>query len=191
MATRPITSDDSAKAASTEDGAQDGAASINRHQLTVLAAGMADLVRCSGGWLYDRSRAGWDVRVLVDECRDVRPLTILGATPLTVDPKSVLDDASRGGALAVSADLLRIDARLRDQVLTLLTTGATEVTVWGESWPDELGRRVDPAQHRLSVAARAFKAHALVAAAVPRCAVAATETLFDLGTEPFRPLYSV
>lgn len=186
MATRPITAPDN-----EDEGAKEGAGTVNRHQLTVIAADIADLVSSSGGWLYDRARAGWAVNVLVDGARDVRPLTILGATPLCAELTSVLDTAPGAGALAVSAEMLRGDARLRDRVLTLWNAGATEVTVWGQSWPDELGRRIDPEPHRLSVAARAFKAHALVAARVPHHDVAATETLFDLGAEAFRPLYSV
>ena len=65
------------------------------------------------------------------------------------------------------------------------------MTVWGEEWPAELGRRVDPVQHRISSAARAFKFHALIAAAVPTTAVNGTEALFRIGTESFRPLYAV
>lgn len=186
MATRPISAPDDA-----DEGAHDGAGTINRHQLTVIAAGLTDLVASSGGWLFDRARAGWTVNVLVDGSGDVRPLTILGATPLSVDATPVLEAAAGADAVAVSADLLSRDARLRDQMLALWNSGATEVTVWGEHWPEELGRRIDPQEHRLSVAARAFKAHALAAARVPDHQVAATETLFDLGAQAFRPLYSV
>lgn len=175
MATRPITA---------PDKVDEEAKEAERHQLTVVAASVADLVAASGGWIYDRASAGWTVNVLVDT-DDVRALTILGATPI-----SALDP-SAGGALAVSADLLRSDAELRDKVLTLWKSAATEVTVWGQSWPDELGRRIDPQQHRLSVAARAFKAHALAAARVPQRSVGATETLYDLGAEAFRPVYPV
>ncbi|OBA68574.1 hypothetical protein A5633_25375 [Mycolicibacterium elephantis] len=179
MATRPVTA---------RDDAHEGAGILNRPQLSVIAADMVDLVSSSGGWLYDRARAGWTVNVVVGAAREVRPLTILGATPVFADATSVLETT---GALAVSAELLRRDARVCEQVLRLWNAGVTEVTVWGTSWPDQLGRRVDPVQHRLSVAARAFKAHALAAAQAARQDVAATETLFDLGSEAFRPLYPV
>ncbi|BBY79122.1 hypothetical protein H7I53_16815 [Mycolicibacterium pulveris] len=181
MATRPVTA---------HQDAQEGAGILNRPRLTVLAADMVDLVSSTGGWLYDRARAGWTVHALADRSPEVRPLTILGATPVFADATSVLETTA-GGALAVSAELLRRDAGLREQVLGLWNTGAAEVTVWGRSWPEELGRRVEPEQHRLSVAARAFKARALVAAQAAHRDVAATETVFDLGSEAFRPLYPV
>ena len=45
-----------------------------------------------------------------------------------------------------------------------LESGQTEVTLWGESWPADLDCSVGSVEHRLSVAARAFKAQALAAA---------------------------
>ncbi|ODQ93516.1 hypothetical protein [Mycolicibacterium holsaticum] len=186
MATRPISAP-----GNVDEGAHDGAASSDRHRLTVIAAGLADLVASSGGWLFDRARAGWSVNVLVDDPGDVRPLAILGAAPLPATATSMLEAATGADAVAVSADVLSRDARLRDRVLALWNAGETEVTVWGEHWPEDLGGRIDPREHRLSVAARAFKAHALAAARVRDHGVATTETLFDLGAQTFRPLYSV
>ncbi len=51
--------------------------------------------------------------------------------------------------------------------MNALEQGATEVTVWGERLPAELDESVDSVQHRLSAAARAFKAQALAAANDP------------------------
>jgi len=51
-----------------------------------------------------------------------------------------------------------------------------EVTLWGQTWPVELNHGVAPVHHRLSLAARAFKAHALAAAAVPTDGVDPVET---------------
>jgi hypothetical protein len=76
----------------------------------------------------------------------------------------------------VAADLFDRDARVRQGVLEALEQGATEVTLWGEGLPAELDESVDSVQHRLSSAARAFKAHALAAANVPDAAVGHTET---------------
>ena len=89
----------------------------------------------AGGWLCDRARAGWDVNVLVADGGDPRPLTILGATALDLDDGflSMVRSASRVGALAVSADLLGADTRVRDEVLRVLKHGLTEVTVWGRA----------------------------------------------------------
>ncbi|MCT7659357.1 hypothetical protein [Mycobacterium deserti] len=190
MAIRPFTADD----ALVGDGAQ---GQINHHQLTVIAANTADFVRFAGGWVYDRAGAGWAVNVVVEDCGDVRPLTMLGAKRLDADAESVLRRIPRNGSLAVSATVLRADAHLRTEVLELRARGVAEVTLWGEQWPAELGRPIEPISHRLSLAAQAFKGHALAAAAGPSAdseapsAVAATETLFDLAAGEVRPLYSV
>jgi hypothetical protein len=193
MATRPFsTDDDSVEGVLPADRAQAGDRT-NRHQLNVVGSRMADVVASAGGWLCDRARAGWDVNVLVADHDDPRPLSILGATALDLDAEfaSMMRKASRGGALAVGADLLAADTRVRDDVLRLLKRGLTDVVVWGHEWPAELGRRIDPVQHQMSCAARAFKAHALAAAAVSTEAFTPSETLFRIGPESFRPLYSV
>jgi hypothetical protein len=135
----------------------------------------------------------WDVNVLVAGGGDSRAMKILGATAVDLDEGflAMLQRASRGGAIAVSAELLGADKRVRDEVLRLLKRGLTEVTVLGTRWPAELGRQADSVQHRVSAAARAFKSHALAAAEVSTDAVTSTETLFRIGTGSFRPLYSV
>jgi hypothetical protein len=163
-----------------------------RYQLTVVASSIADLVGSAGGWMCDKARAGWDVKVVLTDDDDTRPLAILGASPLDADAElsDVMKAAFRGGALAVSAGVLA-DERIRAGVLGILKRGLTEVTVWGQDWPTELSRKADPIEHRLSSAARAFKAHALGAATVSKEPVAGTETLFSLGPDALRPLYSV
>jgi hypothetical protein len=190
MATRSFIADD--KPAAGVDRPPASAGRILRYQLNVVGSSTEDVVQSAGGWLCDRARAGWDVNVLVAVGGDPRPLTILGATALDPDEGflSMVRSASRVEALAVSADLLGADPRVRDEVLRALKRGLTEVTVWGKHWPAELGRQADSVQHRVSAAARAFKSHALVAADVSDV-VAPTETLFRIGTGSFRPLYSV
>jgi hypothetical protein len=166
---------------------------ILRYQLNVVAATAEDVVQSAGGWLFDSARAGWDVNVMVADGGDPRPLAILGARALDLNDGflSVVKTASRFGALAVSAELLGTDTRVRDEVVRVLKRGLTEVTVWGRQWPAELGRQCDSLQHRVSSAARAFKSHALVAADVSADAITPTETLYRIGTGSFRPLYSV
>nr|WP_234712969.1 hypothetical protein [Mycolicibacterium komanii]CRL77233.1 hypothetical protein CPGR_04741 [Mycolicibacterium komanii] len=184
MATRPFTDD-----VASADGARAADDPVNQHQLSILATNLADLVGRAGGWLFDRARAGWDVNVWVEDCPDVRPLTILGANATRQSAQAALHDAPRDGALAVDAGLLRDDPRVRAHVFELVKRGA-EVMVWGDEWPAELDGRVEATEHRLSVAARAFKAQAL-AAADAVTAVGATETLFELRIESFRPLNPV
>ncbi len=163
-----------------------------RYQLTVVAASVVDLVGSAGGWMCDKARAGWDVRVVLTDHDDPRPLAILGASPLDVDTElsDVVKMASHGGALAVSAGVLG-DDRIRAGVLGILKRGLTEVTVWGQDWPSEFSRKANPVEHRLSSAARAFKAHALGAATVSKDPIAGTETLLRLGADALRPLHSV
>jgi hypothetical protein len=219
MATRSFTADDkTAAGVSPVDRRQAGPTTIHRHRLTVVGLSTADVVQSAGGWLCDRARAGWDVNVFLtdvfltdvfltdvfltgvsatdvlvtDPCDQVS-LTILGATTLRHDGdfSSLMRGISLGGALAVSADLLSSDSRVRSGVVNALKRGLTDVTVWGTQWPAELGRQADPVQHRVSLAARAFKLHALVAADLSTDAVTPTETLFRIRSGSFRPLYSV
>jgi hypothetical protein len=148
-----------------------------RYRLDVVAPTVLDAVRFAGGWVYDRVMAGWDVTVLVGDDEDVRPLEILGAE--VRDLESVLaswEDRPHPQTVAVAGDLFDRDARVRQGVLEALEQGATEVTLWGEGLPAELDESVDSVQHRLSAAARAFKAQALTAANARDAAVGHTET---------------
>jgi hypothetical protein len=148
-----------------------------RYRLDVVAPTVLDAVRFAGGWVYDRVMAGWDVTVLIGSDEDVRPLEILGAE--VRDLESVLEaweERPHPQTVAVAADLFDRDTRVRQGVLEALEQGATEVTLWGESLPAELDESVDSVQHRLSAAARAFKAQALAAANSPDAAVDSTET---------------
>jgi hypothetical protein len=124
-------------------------------------------VRWAGGWLFDLVMAGWEAVVLTADATDPRPLRILGARPL--DLETDLATALRPPGpqtLAVDARLCESDERVRGLVLSTLDSGAAEVRLWGDHWPagfdDAAGT---PRQHRLSVAAQAFKAQAMTAAA--------------------------
>ena len=138
-----------------------------RYRLDVVAPSVAEAVRAAGGWMFDRVMAGWDIRVLLhhDAAADDRALQIIGAD--TGDLESALaigPNGIRPHALAVAADLNHHDSRIREGVRQALDSGQTEVTLWGESWPAELDHSgVGSVEHRLSVAARAFKAQALAA----------------------------
>lgn len=148
-----------------------------RYRLDVVAPNIVEVVQFAGGWLFDRVMAGWDVTVLVADQPDVRPLQILGADTLDLETALAAgEEVPRPHALAVAADLYGCDPRVRQGVLQALDHGQTEVTLWGETWPAELDHAVGSVQHRLSVAARAFKAQALAAAAVPNASVGATES---------------
>jgi hypothetical protein len=148
-----------------------------RYRLDVVAASVADVVTFAGGWVFDRVMAGWDVTVLVGGAEDVRPIHILGADTLDLETALAMStERPHPHTLAVSADLLGRDARIRAGVLQALDHGTTEVTLWGETWPPELDRIVDSVQHPLSAAARAFKAQALASLEQSAGPVGSTET---------------
>ena len=150
-----------------------------RYRLDVVAASVADVVRFAGGWMYDRVMAGWDVTVLLADDVDERPLRVLGVD--TADLDSALElwaERPHPQTVAVAADLFASDDRVRRGVLGALEQGLTEVTLWGEHLPGELDDSVGPVAHRLSAAARAFKAQAVTAAHDPDAdVVGETETL--------------
>ena len=148
-----------------------------RYRLDVVAASVADVVSGAGGWVFDRVMAGWDVTVLIAGDEDARPIRILGADTLHLETALAMwTERPHPHTLAVSADLLSNDARIRAGVLQALEHGTTEVTLWGDKWPPELARSVDPVQHLLSAAARAFKAQALASLQQSGAPVGSTET---------------
>lgn len=148
-----------------------------RYRLDVVAATVLDVVRFAGGWIFDRSMAGWDVTVLVADHPDDRPLQIVGAQVLDLEEALASVQARpRPQALAAAADLFGCDARVRQGVLQALDHGVTEVTLWGESWPSELDDSVGLVQHQLSMAAQTFKSQALAAAAAPHAPIGPVET---------------
>nr|WP_280274986.1 hypothetical protein [Nocardia wallacei] len=155
-----------------------------RHRLAVVAPSAEDVIRHVGGWVFDRTYAGWEVTVLVSDCANVRPLSILGAEVLDLEQSlaAPLHD-TWPNAVAVAAQTYRSDGRVRAGVLECLDRGLVEVAVWGDGLPAELDDRIAPVQHRVSVAARAFKACALAAAGFPAEQVAVSEA-FHTGELP-------
>lgn len=145
----------------------------------------ADAVSACGGWLFDRVMAGWDVLVLVAEPVDTRPMRILGVR--AVDLEAALTSSLRDPrphALAVAADLYDSDVRVRRLVRWSIGEGLAEVRLWGDRDTTELDGEIDvrigDVSHRLSLAARAFKAQAL-AAAVGSWSTVADSELFRGG----------
>jgi hypothetical protein len=134
-----------------------------RYRLDVVAVSAVDVVRSTGGWLYDRVMAGWEVTVLLPPGADTRPLRILGVDVLDLDSESAAAALERKSeSLAVSAAAFAADADVRQQLLCALT----QVTVWGDGLPLRVDRGMIRVQHVLSAAARAFKVQALAAAGI-------------------------
>ncbi|WP_239476490.1 hypothetical protein [Nocardia arizonensis] len=126
--------------------------------------------------------------MLVAAVSDARPLHILGAE--LVDLEKVLAGHGQGRrphALAIAGDICSRDSRAHRGVVSALHDGGVEVVVWGDNWSSPPEHRVDPVVHRLSVAARAFKAQALAAALLPAEAVDRVE-VFRSGVSQFPPV---
>jgi AcrR family transcriptional regulator len=83
-------------------------------------------------------------------------------------------------AIAISADLYDRDPRVRRIVLNARQARSAEVRLWGDARPAGTGGGAGRMRHRLSLAARAFKAQALAAARVPGEAAADVEVFRDL-----------
>ncbi|MGV9408701.1 hypothetical protein ACWDOP_02205 [Nocardia sp. NPDC003693] len=155
-----------------------------RYKVAVGARNPAEVVRFAGGWLFDRVHAGWDVTVVVSEHGDPRPLQILGANVLH------LDECLAWGAydqwphlLVLDTALFAADPRVASIVMGTVDSGRSDVMLWGEVVPDELSRRMGSVNHRLSSAAKAFKARACAAAAVP-AGSAEQEEVFRIAAWP-------
>lgn len=158
-----------------------------RYRLGVVAPTVPEVVRCAGGWLFDRRMAGWEVIVIVADPTHTRAVEVLGATVLDLeDSLSEATHALQPQSVALVGALFDADERIRCGVLDTLDRGQSEVTVLGDFCPSELDCRVDIVQHRLSVAARAFKRQALAAADLAVTTVPPLET-FRSGTPVWAP----
>lgn len=104
---------------------------------------------------------------MIADHTDTRPLDILGVQVVGLD--EALGSRVRSPlpqTIAIDAELYAADARVRDGMLDVFDHMLIdEVTLWGDGCPSEIDRRVAPVQHRLSMAARAFKLRALSAVA--------------------------
>jgi hypothetical protein len=153
-----------------------------RYRLDVAAATVSDAVKFAGGWMYDRVMAGWDVTVLIGDHPDERPLQILGVRLADLESALALwAERPHPQTVAVAAELFASDERVRRGVLGALEQGLTEVTLWGDNWPDGLDDGVGPVQHRLTAAARAFKVQALQAADDPDAGLVGDTETFRCG----------
>ena len=144
--------------------------------MTAIAQSAAEAVQYAGGWLFDQVMAGWDVTVITAEDDDPRPLDILGVRARTFDAVSaapLLGPCLQ--AIALRADLYHDDERVRRLVLAAAESGRAEIRLWGDVWPADFDGSDDPVTHRLSLAARAFKAQALAAADLRGAPAAETE----------------
>jgi hypothetical protein len=144
--------------------------------MAALAPCTADVVKSAGGWLFDQVLAGWDVTVLTGDQADPRALRILGVRDRELDLALAYPVHSPClAAIAVPVEMYHADERVRRMVLTAAEAGRTEIRLWGGDEVPADFDGADPVAHRLSAAARAFKAQAMTAAAIKADGPADTE----------------
>jgi hypothetical protein len=130
-----------------------------------VASTTAEAVRHAGGWLVDRVLAGWGATVLTTDRGAALPIRILGAR--ADDLECALGSLPRwppAQAVAVDAALYRTDPRVRRMVDVTVAAGSADLRLWGERCLVDPDCSAGVVRHHLSVAARAFKAQALIAA---------------------------
>jgi hypothetical protein len=135
-----------------------------RPRMALVGVSVREVVTSAGGWVFDHTMAGWDAYVAVCDLEGARALRILGARCVE---RGASHDAGEPGPLPhmllVSAELYRLDSRVRDGVWNIVRHGGTALTMWGSDCPVELERWVSTALYRISAAASAFKPLALAA----------------------------
>src|ERR1044071_6311864 len=122
------------------------------HRLVVLASGELDVVQSIGGLLYDRVISGWTIAVHLAECRDGRPLRILGVHAQRIDDDTTFTPDPWPDAVVVSATLHNSDERVQTLFATSSRLRDMDIAMWGGRSP--YGDTV--VTHRLSSAAMAF-----------------------------------
>jgi len=148
-----------------------------RYQLLVIGSNTADVVQSIGGWLTDRSMAGWDITVACCDDAKLPALRILGvnATSLESTMKMLADEAPVP-ALAITGDAFAHETDLRIHVTDSVLLGMTEFTLWGDAPLAGIDHDLQRMRYRVSAAARAFKGHALEAVGLNGQTVGADET---------------
>jgi hypothetical protein len=137
------------------------------YQLDVVTASVAEAVRYVGGPMFDRSCAGWRVRVVTEDTAHRRALAILGTdTPAPEVHNDSLHNPNRVvRSLLVPIEQFTKDSQTHAVQDTKLEPPA-EVLVWGQHVNSGSTDLVHPVRHELSAAARTFKAEALRCAAL-------------------------
>ncbi|ORA40445.1 hypothetical protein BST20_06545 [Mycobacterium branderi] len=153
-------------------------AARGRPRVAVIAADLNDVVRSAGGWLFDRTMAGWQVDVAMESMPvDPCPLRILGAHSVHSMSDSAPSDRGTSRALLISTKALHCSVLTLDNLRAALQRGITDITLWGTAC-EHIDFDFTAVTHQLSSAARAFKFHALAAAGTPVTSVDTTEQLW-------------
>ncbi|WP_280256272.1 hypothetical protein [Nocardia abscessus] len=147
-----------------------------RYRLLVVGGSAAEVVRHTGGWLFDLRATGWDVVVSIPDPSGMRGLEILGAVVLEPgsEPTTIIREVNPHVVASNASEHLTgvpggraIDHPHADGSVTVH---------WGPYHPSDAAGHLQPAQHRVSLAGAAFKERAMLAIDPDAGPAATTET---------------
>ena len=155
----------------------DSSICCNPYRLDVLTPNLTDVLAEAGGWIIDRALAGWAVTIICigpGSPGEDRLGKILGAE---IAGREALTDGNRFRpyGIALPAALYRADNCARDYIAASLAHQATEICLFGTGRRAPTDDTFQSISHRISTAARAFKAHSLAAAYLPNDGLPANE----------------
>jgi hypothetical protein len=153
---------------------------VERYRLAVVTADSTELVRSAGGYLFDRSFAGWDVDVtLPNERQDTTPLKVLGVR--------INEAAAEGFRLDPPVRILLIDPSLVETAGIEWAARRCDADIlFTDPHPTRIRASVTRETHRLSSAARAFKTQALIVSGSPAAPMESVETFWRITEQPRR-----
>ncbi|BBY76098.1 hypothetical protein MPRF_29970 [Mycolicibacterium parafortuitum] len=132
------------------------------YHLDVITDDVGEAIRYAGGLMFDCCRAGWQVVVTTDDVAHTEALAILGVRAQS--PGSSESAAPRRG------DFRAVVSRFDHAPTTSPQTEDTRLH-WADDHPEDSDAAIEPVRYRLSAAARAFKARALIRAGLPQSAL--------------------
>lgn len=131
-----------------------------RYGLDVIAPTVGEAVLCAGGWMFDQAMSGWRVTVWLPGCVDSTPLRILGVQAATLDGTPVGPDATSADASERCTDIHRDGEKMCRLLDDGLHRGG-ELVPWPCDPHPNVALNTRHVHHRLTRAARAFKAESL------------------------------
>ncbi|OMC29495.1 hypothetical protein A5740_18125 [Mycobacterium sp. GA-1841] len=134
----------------------------------VFASSSADAAEFAGGLIFDRVGAGWEVKIhlVSDTPKDERTMRILGIKNRMHSAR--FDPADWPDSILIGADVYGTQPDIRRILNAASRRPHTEVAMWGGKWPGNLESGTGMVEHRLSIAARAFKVYAVASAGLDR-----------------------
>lgn len=133
-----------------------------RYRLLVVGGSAAEVVRHTGGWLFDVRAMGWDVVVSIPDPSGMRGGEVLGAVVLEPrsEPATIIREVNPHVLASNASEHLTVaqGGRARDYP----HADGSATVYWGPHPPDAADH-LHPAEHRISLAGAAFKERAMLA----------------------------